>query len=358
MRVVLVAEQLRREVPGGIGTYVRGLVQGLQAMDPERPAVTLWASRAPRRGPDPLATVGPMTTSPLPGPALVWAWDRGLAAFAGEADVVHATSLAVPPRGAAPVTAMVHDLAWRRFPDAYPVRGRRWHEAALGRALHRASVLLTPSAATADDLVGAGVDARRVEVVEEGADHLPAPDDASARARLRQLGVEGPYLLTVSTLEPRKNLLRLAAAYRDARPRLPEGWPLVVVGPDGWGAQAPPAGEGVVLAGSVEAATLAALYAGARAHVYVPLLEGFGLPAVEAMAAGVPVVASPMPSTGGAALQVDPLDTGAIADALVLVATDEATRAGLVQAGAERASRLTWKAAARRHHEIWTAVGG
>jgi alpha-1,3-rhamnosyl/mannosyltransferase len=218
-------------------------------------------------------------------------------------------------------------------------------------------VLLTPSKATADDLVDAGVDARRVEVVEEGADHLPAPDHASAQARLRQLGVEGPYVLTVSTLEPRKNLHRLAAAYREARPRLPGNWPLVVVGPDGWGPQAPPAGQGVVLAGSVDAATLAALYAGARAQVYVPLVEGFGLPAVEAMAAGVPVVASPMPSTGGAALEVDPLDTGAIADALVQVTTDEATRSGLVQAGAERASRLTWKAAARRHHEIWTALG-
>jgi alpha-1,3-rhamnosyl/mannosyltransferase len=113
----------------------------------------------------------------------------------------------------------------------------------------------------------------------------------------------------------------------------------------------------VVLAGSVDAAPLAALYAGARAQVYVPLVEGFGLPAVEAMAAGVPVVASPMPSTGGAALEVDPLDTGAIADALVQVTTDEATRSGLVQAGAERASRLTWKAAARRHQEIWTALG-
>ncbi|HEX2273218.1 MAG TPA: glycosyltransferase family 1 protein, partial [Acidimicrobiales bacterium] len=306
MRVVVVAEQLRRGVPGGIGTYVRGLAQGMRALGADGPDLTLWASRAPGRGTDPVAALGPLVTSPLPGPVLVWAWDRGLGGFGGRADVVHATSLAVPPRRRAPVTAMVHDLAWRRVPDAYPTRGRRWHEAALGRAVARASVLVTPSSATADDLVGAGADPLRVEVVEEGADHLPAPDHASAHARLRQAGVDGPYLLTVSTLEPRKNLGRLVAAYHAARPRLPEAWPLVVVGPSGWGEQAPPAGEGVVLAGPVEAATLAALYARARVVAYVPLVEGFGLPAVEAMAAGAPVVASPMPSTGGAALEVDP----------------------------------------------------
>ena len=352
------AEQLRREVPGGIGTYVRGLAQGLTALGGDGPGLTLWASRAPRRGDDPVAALGPVVTSPLPGSALVWAWDCGFGRFAGEADVVHATSLAVPPRGKAPVTAMVHDLAWRRVPDAYPPRGRRWHEAALGRAVERASVLVAPSSATADDLLAAGAHAGRVEVVEEGADHLPAPDHASAEARLRELGVDGPYLLTVSTLEPRKNLGRLVAAYTAARSRLPGAWPLVVVGPPGWGEQGPPAGDGVVLAGRADAATLAALYARARAVAYVPLVEGFGLPAVEAMAAGVPVVASPMPSTGGAALEVDPFDAGAIADALVRAATDEPTRRELVEAGARRAGTLTWEAAARRHREIWTALSG
>lgn len=352
------AEQLRRSVPGGIGTYVRGLAQGLGAMGPAGPELTLWASRAPTNRPDALAGLGPAVVSALPGPALVRAWAGGLAGFRGEADVVHAASLAVPPRRGAPLTAMVHDLAWRRVPDAYPDRGRRWHEAALGRVLDRASMLFVPSRATADDLVAAGAPAARVEVVEEGADHLPPADEAGAGALLGQLGAGATYLLSVSTLEPRKNLLRLAAAYRTARSRMTGPWPLVVVGPSGWGDQRLPGGDGVLLTGAVDDPVLAGLYQRARAVAYVPLIEGFGLPAVEAMAAGVPVVASPMPSTGGAALEVDPYDVDAMADALVRVDGDEAARAALVEAGSQRAAALTWQAAARRHVEVWSDLDG
>ena len=356
MRVVVVAEQLRRPATGGIGTYLRGLVGGLATLGPAAPELRLWASRAPAPGADPVAALGPVVTSPLPGPLLVRAWDHGLAAYRGEADVVHAPSLAVPPRRGAPLTVMVHDLAWRRLPDAFPPRGRRWHEAALGRALDRASLLLVPSRSTADDLVAAGAPADRVEVVDEGSDHLPAPDHDGAAAVLARLGVTGPYLLSVSTIEPRKNLGRLVAAYRAARPRLPGDWPLVVVGPSGWGDEPPPEGDGVVLAGWVADDALAALYRGARVVAYVPIFEGFGLPALEAMAAGAPVVASPMPSTGGAAMEVDPLDVAAVADALVTATTDDRARGELVEAGRRRAAALTWSVAARRHVELWESV--
>ena len=101
---------------------------------------------------------------------------------------------------------------------------------------------------------------------------------------------------------------------------------------------------------------LAGLYGRARLVAYVPLLEGFGLPAVEAMYACAPVVASPMPSTGGAAFEVDPRDTDAIADALVQVAGQEGVRSQLVTAGVLRSSELTWVAAAGRHVELWSEV--
>ncbi|MFP5318289.1 MAG: glycosyltransferase family 4 protein [Acidimicrobiia bacterium] len=361
MRPLLVAEQLRRRVPGGIGTYVRGLAR-------ETEGVTLWASRPPsgggRAGPDPLVALGrPVVTSPLPGRALVWAWDRGWgwgpAAPPPGHDVVHAPSLAVPAAvGNTPLAVTVHDLAWRRVPETFPARGRRWHEAALARALSRASILLAPSRQTADDLLAAGAAPERVEVVDEGCDHLPAPDPEAAATLLRNLGVEADYLLSVSTLEPRKNLPRLVAAYQAARDRLPGRLPLVVAGPVGWGDELGRTGPGagVVLTGNVDGAVLAGLYAAAAAVVTVPLFEGYGLPAVEAMACGAPVVASPQPSLGGAAYEVDPLDVDAIAAALVRVSTDASLRADLVEAGRERAATLTWAAAAARHQELWGSL--
>jgi alpha-1,3-rhamnosyl/mannosyltransferase len=253
----------------------------------------------------------------------------------------------------------VHDVAFRHVPEAYPRRGRRWHEAALRRAIKRANVLAAPSEATADDLLAAGAPPDRVRVLTDpyGCDHLPPADPVATRAVLERLRVDGEYLLTVSTLEPRKNLRRLVAAYRAARPRLPEPWPLVVVGPAGWGEELAPE-AGVVLAGVVPAPVLAGLYTRARLVAYVPLLEGFGLPAVEAMYACAPVVASPMPSTGGAAFEVAPTDTDAIADALVQVAGQEGVRSQLVTAGVLRSSELTWQAAAGRHVELWNEVVG
>jgi len=348
VRVLVVAEQLRRPVQGGIGTYVRGLLQGLDG-----PAVSLWASRPPRGRADPLAAFGrPLLTSTLPGLIMTRAWDRGVGRLPGTPDVVHATSFAVPPAGRAPLSVMVHDLAWRQFPEAYSERGRRWHEAALGRTLERGRLLIVPSATVADDLLAAGASAGRVHVVEEGCDHLAPMDDAGATALLAGLRVAGDFLLTVSTLEPRKNLPRLLAAYDTVRSQLP---PLLVVGPAGWGPAVQP-GPGVILAGAVGGGILTALYSRARLLAYVPLREGFGLPVVEAMSCGTPVVASTVPSAGGAAVEVDPFDVDAIAAALVRVATDDGRRAELVAAGRARAAGLTWATTARRHVELWTAI--
>ena len=129
----------------------------------------------------------------------------------------------------------VHDVAWRRHPEATTPRGRRWHESALVRAREGGAALVVPSRLVAADVAAFGVDPGRITVVRGGADHLPEPDPAATEALLGRLGVPGEFLLTVGTLEPRKNVDRLVRAFHTVRPSLPGPWPLVIVGPAGWG---------------------------------------------------------------------------------------------------------------------------
>jgi len=366
--VLLVVEQLRRRVPGGIGTYAHGLLSGLAALERERglsvATVTLYASWAYA---DPLADWGrPLRRVALPSRLLTRAWETGYLLAPRGYEVVHGVSLSTPglrraSRSSLAVT--VHDLAWRRFPEAATARGRRWHEAALERMLELAKAFVVPSADVRDDLVAAGAPPSAVTVIPEGADHLAPPDADAARRLLRAAGVAGPYLLSVSTLEPRKNLVRLVEGYARARAGGLGAVPLVVVGPRGWGR--PGLGrvpEGVSVLGPVPAPVLSALYADATAFVYVPLAEGYGLPPLEAMAAGTAVVASTaVPSVrddggGSAAVLVDPEDPDAIAEGLVRVVHDPVLAASAAERGAAVARARTWRAAAARHLELWARL--
>jgi alpha-1,3-rhamnosyl/mannosyltransferase len=169
----------------------------------------------------------------------------------------------------------------------------------------------------------------------------------------------------VGTLEPRKNLGRLVQAFRRARAALPEPWPLVIVGPTGWGRGARPhETDGVVFTGSVPDPVLSGLYYRARAFAYVPLTEGYGLPPLEAMRMGTPsLVSAEVPSVNdiGApgpapARIVDPYDIDDMANGLVAVLTDEPLRDDLTARGARLAGARTWQATAREHIALWRGL--
>ncbi len=352
-RVLVVVEQLRRAAPGGIGTTALGLLGGLRRAGTDVSGrVDLYAS-GHRHGADPLHALGyPVVTVPIPGPVLTRAWDRGRLPVPRRTSVVHAVSLAFPPPRRAALVVQVNDLLWRALPEAFPPRGRRWHEAALARALALADRLVVPAPVVAGELVAAGADPSAIRVVPYGCDHLAPPDRDAAIRMLARSGVNGPFLLSVGTLEPRKNLHRIIGAYQSIRDALPGPWPLVLVGPQGWNEQVA-ATPDVVLVGRVEPPVLTALYDLARLLAYVPLREGYGLPPLEAMSRGTPVVASPLPSTGTAAYDVDPDDQEAIATALLTVASDEQVRSALAERGRIHSASLTWEATARSIAAIW-----
>jgi glycosyltransferase involved in cell wall biosynthesis len=358
-RVAVVAEQLFGQVPGGIGSYVRALSRHLDAEAARSDGAVRWLVARHPAGEIAAAGLPPERTSSLPWPGRLatrtWVEVRRPrlpARLVAGLDLVHATSAAVPPARGRPLVATVHDVAFRHFPEAYPASGRRFHERATRIAVAEAARVLVPSAATARDLVDLyGLEPARVTVTPLGADPPPEADVGSARRLLERLGVGGPFLLAVGTLEPRKNLVRLVAAFAEAASELPEHH-LVVVGPAGWGeslerSAVPPR---VALAGRVGERALAGLYAAAAGLAYPSLYEGFGLPVVEAMAHGVPVLTSDRSSlpevAGGAALLVDPEDVPAIAKGLVELVSDRALRERLVAAGRRRAAALTWRATA------------
>jgi glycosyltransferase involved in cell wall biosynthesis len=371
-RVGVVAEQLLRPVPGGVGRYVRALATHLPteaAVD--RGAVEFLVGRHP---PGRLAAAGlPTDRGPMPEPPgslvastrrLAWpgrlltrAWVtlRRPALPAGlleRLDLVHATSAAVPPTRGRPLVATVHDLAFRHYPEAYPAAGRRYHDRSARIVAGEAARVLVPSEATARDLAELyGVDRGRVTITPLGVEVPDEPDHAGARRLLGELGVRGPFLLVVGTLEPRKNLPRLLAAFGEVTDELPDHW-LVVVGPVGWGPRLRPTWDSVriKLAGRVGDRLLHALYQAADGLAYPSLYEGFGLPVLEAMANGTPVLTSDCSSlpevAGGAALLVDPLDRAAIAAGLVRLAGDAALRDRLTEAGRRRAAGFSWRTTA------------
>jgi glycosyltransferase involved in cell wall biosynthesis len=267
--------------------------------------------------------------------------------------------MAFPPPDGRPLVVTVHDLNFIEHPDAYPAAGLRFHLAMLER-VGEADVVIVPSRATAEALAQTPRPPARVRVIPMGTDMEPPSPEERDRI-LEGLDIKRPYVLWMGTLEPRKNPEGVMRGFVEA---LDSGFPdaavmnLYMVGPRGWWSgdlaeliSARGLTDRVRRLDEQPVPVRAALYAGASAFVFPSLAEGFGLPIVEAMACGAPVVTSnrsSMPEVAGAAAELcDPADPSSIGAALAKVLRDPELADDLRRVGFKRAREFSWQRTAR-----------
>ncbi|MCY4018375.1 MAG: glycosyltransferase family 1 protein [Chloroflexi bacterium] len=366
------------EQGGGIGRYVRELTAALAVKDPLTDYRLFVAGSKRERLPHPPGPNFDWRTTILTPRWLARIWQRAhlplpVEAFTGPVDLFHATDFVLPPT--LPQTRnllTVHDLSFLRVPDAASPSLRRYLEAVVPRSVERADHVLADSQATKDDLIEiyrtpadkisvlySGVDSRFGAVTDE-----MALSDVLERHNLKDIA----YVLSVGTVQPRKNYSRAIRALSKIRD---QGIDLhyAVAGGSGWledemyrSIKESAMEDYVHILGFVPDEDLPALYSGARALLAVSLYEGFGLPVLEAMACGTPVITSNLSSlpevAGAAGILVDPLDNEAISDAIVRTLTDAALRQQLVAVGFEHIKRFSWASAASQLKSIYDYILG
>ncbi len=356
-QVQVVVEQICAKVPGGTGRYTSGLVRALWASQPPGASLAAVLGRlcaATGELPVPVRRLG------LPRVALTLLWERGLPPYAARRGVVHAPTLTVPPaRAGCRLVVTVHDVVPWTHPETLTARGVRSHHRMGARAARDADLIVTPTRAVADQV-------RRL--LHPSCPVVPVYPGVAPPLEVHTKNTPDagrPYVLFVGTAEPRKGLDVLVRAL--AMPAL-SGIRLVVVGPPGWGgvsvaqlAEAAGVEDRVEATGFASDTELEQWYAGASALAMPSLAEGFGLPVVEAMARGVPVVVSADPAlveVGGDAVGVVPIgDPHALALALACVVEAGGDRDRARTAGIARAAGFTWEATADAMWQLYARVG-
>ncbi len=306
---------------------------------------------------------------PIPFPRL-WTHVRlSVEVLRQPVDALFIPAHVVPPVHPKATVVTIHDLGYLYEPDSHTTWSRRYLDWSTRWSVTTARRIIAISGATRDDLVRHyGAPPEKIRVIPHGIDDgfHPLRQDVAAR-EVRRLGFQQPYILFVGTIQPRKNVARLIAAFdilADSNPELE----LVLAGKRGWLAERIDAAirtsrhrSRIRITGHVPDASLPALYSGARAVVLPSLYEGFGLPALEAMASGTPVVVSnrgALPEIAGdAALIVDPLSSQAIAAGLTAT-LDPATRARRIEAGIRHAARFRWTTAGQQTLEVIEEAAG
>lgn len=278
------------------------------------------------------------------------------------AQVLHLPTPA-PARGAGlPLVVTVHDLLPLRLPHLFTVQTRA-HTRLYAPFVRHATRVITPSSYTREEVVELlRVPRERVVAIPEGCSERFHPRDVDRETLRRELGIEGPYVLCVGTLEPRKNLTTALRVFREVSAAVKDV-ELVIVGGRGWRNRDFEAelGSGAAgrlrLTGFVSDERLIELYSGAACFLFPSLGEGFGLPPLEAMACGAPVVSSDRPAlgevVGEAALQASPSDVDALAAQVIGVLRDAGLAADMRAAGLARAQQFTWAAAAEATEQVY-----
>ena len=349
MRVSLHAGQLLQPNPGGIGRYVHSLLRVLPSAGVD--VVAFAAGARPHGIPRRTEWVD---LGPPRGGLRYECWHRlRRPRLHLESDVVHATSLAVPPAGNTPLVVTVHDVAFLRVPQVSTRRGVAFHRRGLELTRRDADLVISVSAFTRDELVREGFDADSIVVAHLGIDPPPARGDDDIDAAVAAAGVTSPYVLTVGTVEPRKDLPTMVAAVERVRAQGASDLELVIVGASGWGEVTGIDRPFVRRLGDTPWPTVDALIRRARACCISSRYEGFGLPALEAIVRGTPLAAASGSSVeevvGDAALLFPPGDVDACASALERLLDDDALHADLAERGPARAAEFTWQACAQTH---------
>jgi glycosyltransferase involved in cell wall biosynthesis len=363
----------------GVGEYTRRILRHLPAADP-LPEYVAWYlhARGLFRRRRLLSEAPPnLTEHATRVPARLFqpvSWRLGIPRLEWlgvDVDAFLATNFLPPPTRGSGVVLVVHDLAYERFPETAPQMDARWRRV-FRRWLRRAAAVIVPSHSAERDLLAHhDVEPGLVRVVPHGVEPFVRPERSAIGEALDRFGVGGRYVLFVGGIEPRKNLRRLVEAFGRSDT---DAWLVIAGGRTNW---IPEEGDRlaeavaalpsdvrrrVVMTGYVSERDKRELLAGAEVLAYPSLYEGFGLPVLEAFAAGIPVLTSTVSSlpevAGDAALLVDPRDPAALAAGLERLLGDDGLREGLRRAGRERARAFSWETTAARTAEVLRTAAG